>query len=62
MENLAVVELSLDLKFLSEANVAVLVDSPGTIEVAPHDGVRRISRERRYRAQKDDTTQLWGRL
>jgi hypothetical protein len=62
MKILAVVELSLDLKFLSEANVAVLVDSPDTIEVAPHDGVRSISRWRRYRAQKDDTTQLWGRL
>jgi hypothetical protein len=41
---MAVVELSPDLKFLSEADAAVPVDSPDAIEVAPHDGVRSISK------------------
>jgi hypothetical protein len=58
----ALIELSPDLKFLSEADVAVPVDSPNAIEVAPHDGVRSISRLSRCHAQKDDSTQLWGRL
>jgi hypothetical protein len=43
MENLAVVELSPDLKFLSEAKAAVdLSESPEAIEVAAHDGVSSI--------------------
>jgi hypothetical protein len=46
-KTLAVVELSPDLKFLSEADAAVPVDSPDAIEVAPHDGVSSISRWRR---------------
>jgi hypothetical protein len=56
MENLALVKLSPDSKFLSEADAAVPVDSPDAIEVAPHDGVSSISRQRRNRAQKDDPT------
>jgi hypothetical protein len=45
MESLAVVELSPDLRFLSEADATVPVDlteSPDAIEVAPHDGVSSI--------------------
>jgi hypothetical protein len=59
MENLALAKLSLDSKFLSEADAAVPVYSQDAIEVAPHDGVSSISRWRRCRAQKDVSTQLW---